>query len=93
MAEVDSVMDGKSIFIDWKSGLEPAIFYKYSTGNGDPLVHLASRPVFMPNYPGWGFFKFNPWRATFDTLIRQHLEVSLGCPRLHNSDFILGWFD
>ena len=70
-------MEGKSIFIDWKSGLEPAIFYKYSTGSGDPLVHLASRPVFMPNYPGWGFFKFNPWRAKFDTLIRQHLEVSI----------------
>ena len=30
----------------------------------------------MPNYPGWGFFKFNPWRAKFDELIRRHIEVS-----------------
>ena len=29
MAEVDSVLEGKSIFIDWKSGLEPAIFVKW----------------------------------------------------------------
>merc|ERR1712198_221261 len=48
VAEVDSVLEGKSIFIDWKSGLEPAIFVKYSTPSGDPLVHLANRPVFMP---------------------------------------------
>ena len=25
----------------------------------------------MPNYPGWGFFKFNPWRPKFDQLIRH----------------------
>ena len=30
VAEVDSVLAGQSIFIDWKSGLEPAIFYKGS---------------------------------------------------------------
>ena len=70
------MLEGKSIFIDWKSGLEPAIFVKYSTPSGDPLVHKASRPVFMPNYAGWGFFKFNPWRAKFDEQIRKHIEVS-----------------
>ena len=46
--------------------------HRYSTPDGDPLVHLAKRPVFMPNYPGWGFFKFNPWRAkagTFDFIV------------------------
>ena len=75
VAEVDSVLAGDLIFIDWKSGLEPAIFSKYSTPSGDPLVHLSSRPVFMPNYPGWGFFKFNPWRAKFDEWIMRHREV------------------
>ena len=29
----------------------------------------------MPNYPGWGFFKFNPWRAKFDEQIMRHIEV------------------
>ena len=57
-------------------GLEPAIFVKYSTPSGKPLVHLAPKPVFMPNYAGWGFFKFNPWRAKFDEQIRKHIEVS-----------------
>ena len=75
VAQVDSVLAGDLIFIDWKSGLEPAIFSKYSTPSGDPLVHLSSRPVFMPNYPGWGFFKFNPWRAKFDEWIMRHREV------------------
>ena len=43
MAEVDSVLDGKLIFIDWKSGLEPAIYVKYSTPSGDPLVSQMTR--------------------------------------------------
>lgn len=77
VAEVDNVFAGESIFIDWKSGLEPAIYVKYSTPGGDPLVHLASNPVFMPNFPGWGFYKFNPWRAKFDHLIEKHIEAGL----------------
>lgn len=77
VAEVDNVFAGESIFIDWKSGLEPAIYVKYSTPGGDPLVHLASNPVFMPNFPGWGFFKFNPWRGKFDRLIERHMEAGL----------------
>ena len=43
VAEVDSVLDGKLIFIDWKSGLEPAIYVKYSTPSGDPLVSEMTR--------------------------------------------------
>lgn len=77
VAEVDNVYEGKSVFIDWKSGLEPAIYARFSTAGGDPLVHLASNPVFMPNFPGWAFFKFNPWRATFDKEIQKHLEAGL----------------
>ena len=46
------------------------IVFRYSTPAGDPLVHLAQRPVFMPNYPGWGFFKFNPWRAKARTFCK-----------------------
>jgi hypothetical protein len=34
--------------------------------------------VFLPNYPGWFFHKFNPWRPAFDTLIQRHIEVR-GC--------------
>jgi hypothetical protein len=91
---VDSVFAGESIFIDWKSGLEPAIYVKYSTPGGDPLVHLASNPVFMPNFPGWGFYKFNPWRAKFDHLIEKHIEVDieqyLSVPK---RKFVSGWVD
>ena len=39
VAEVDSVMAGKSIFIDWKSGLEPAIFSASRT----PLIKVEAR--------------------------------------------------
>ncbi len=60
--KIDGVYKGTDVFIDWKSGLEPAVFVRYSTPAGDPLVHIAPDPVFMPNYPGWGFYKFNPWR-------------------------------
>ena len=53
--QIRPVYEGKKVFIDWKSGLEPAIFVRYSTPAGDPLIHVASNPVFMPNYPGWFF--------------------------------------
>ena len=56
--QIRPVYDGEKVFIDWKSGLEPAIFVRYSTPAGDPLIHVASNPVFMPNYPGkYYFFK------------------------------------
>ena len=54
--QIRPVYDGEKVFIDWKSGLEPAIFVRYSTPAGDPLIHVASNPVFMPNYPGKYFF-------------------------------------
>jgi hypothetical protein len=65
------------VLIDWKSGLDLAIFVHYSTPSGDKLIHRAPNPVFMPNYPGWGFHKFNPWRERFDQVIRWTLEAGL----------------
>jgi hypothetical protein len=75
--QIASVYQGKAVFIDWKSGLDPAIFVHYSTPSGDKLIHRAPNPVFMPNYPGWGFHKFNPWRERFDQVIRWTLEAGL----------------
>jgi hypothetical protein len=54
--------------------LDTAIFVRYTTPSGEPLVHQSPDPVFMPNYPGWFFPKFNPWRSTFDTFIQRHIE-------------------
>ena len=42
----------------------------------------------MPNYPGWGFFKFNPWRAKFDQLIMRHIEVPFSGERSNNSNLV-----
>ena len=58
--------EGKRVFIDWKSGIRPAIFIAYTTPAGEKLIHESPRPVFMPNYPGWAFYKVNPWRRRFD---------------------------
>jgi hypothetical protein len=69
--QIFPVFQGKEIFIDWLSGLKPAVFVRYSTPAGDPLIHIASNPVFMPNYPGWAFYKFNPYRERFDKIIRM----------------------
>ena len=75
--KIDGVYQGDSIFIDWKSGLEPAIHVHYSTPAGDPLIHLAPDPVFMANFPGWGFHRFNPWRERFDEVIQRTIEAGL----------------
>ena len=55
IAQIRPVYEGKKIFIDYKSGLESAIFVRYVNPAGDPLIHVASNPVFMPNYPGSSF--------------------------------------
>ena len=55
IAQIRPVYDGEKIFIDYKSGLESAIFVRYVNPAGDPLIHVASNPVFMPNYPGLSF--------------------------------------
>ena len=75
--KIDRVFDGTGVFIDWKSGLDPAIYVHYSTPKGDPLIHRAKNPVFMPNYPGWGFHRFNPWRERFDVVIQNVLQAGL----------------
>ena len=75
--QIEGVYEGRSIFIDWRSGLEPAIRVHYSTPAGDPLVHLAPDPVFMANLPGWAFHRFNPWRERFDHLIQRTVEAGL----------------
>lgn len=31
----------------------------------------------MPNYPGWGFHSFNPWRPRFDFVIQMCLQAGL----------------
>jgi hypothetical protein len=67
--QIDGVFRGKSIFIDWKSGLDAAIQAHYSTPSGNPLIHRSPNPVFMPAYTGWGFHPFNPWRERFDKVI------------------------
>ena len=75
--QIEGVYEGRSVFIDWRSGLEPAIRVHYSTPAGDPLVHLAPDPVFMANLPGWAFHRFNPWRERFDQLIQRTVEAGL----------------
>ena len=37
----------------------------------------AKNPVFMANYPGWGFHRFNPWRERFDVVIQNVLQAGL----------------
>ena len=87
-SQIENVFLGKKVFIDWKSGLEPAIFVRYSTPAGDPLIHKSPNPVFMPNYPGWGFYSFNPWRPRFDEVIQMAIEGGLVDRYSHNKCLI-----
>ena len=50
--DIFGVYKGEKIFIDWKSGLEPAVYIRYSTPSGDPLIHIAPKWIFLPNFPG-----------------------------------------
>ena len=66
--QIRPVYEGNKVFIDWKSGLEPAIFVRYSTPAGDPLIHVASNPVFMPNYPGENFTIDKKYLLSFNSI-------------------------
>ena len=50
--QIRPVYDGEQAFIDWKSSMEPAIFVRYSTPAGDPLIHMSPNPLFMPKSSG-----------------------------------------
>ena len=50
--------EGKRVFIDWKSGIGPAIYKQFQLPSGERLVHESPNPVFMPNYPGKNIKKF-----------------------------------
>ena len=62
-SKIRPVYDGEKVFIDWKSSMEPAIFVRYSTPAGEPLIHMASKPkvsvkpLFMPKSSG-KYFSF-----------------------------------
>ncbi|XP_059088023.1 glutamate receptor ionotropic, NMDA 2D-like isoform X1 [Tigriopus californicus] len=75
--QIEGVYLGKKAFIDWKSGLEPAIFVRYSNPDGTPLIYKSPNPVFMPNLPGWAFYTFNPVRPRFDETIQRAIEAGL----------------
>ena len=57
---------GESIFIDYKSGLDPVIFMQYSTPSGDKLIHQSSVSVNPPQLVVWGLHKFSPWHEKFN---------------------------
>ncbi|CAB4063250.1 unnamed protein product [Lepeophtheirus salmonis] len=75
--DLNPVMEEKMIKIDWKSGLEPIIFVRYSTSGGNPLVHKAPTPILMNNYCGWAFYPHNRWRETFDKFLQNTKEAGL----------------
>ena len=63
--QIRSVYDRKSVFIDWKSGIESAINVRYTTRAGDPLIHVAPDPVFMPKYPGMHFVTLRTYKVHY----------------------------
>ena len=75
--QLDKVFDGKTIFIDWKTGIQQNIYARYSTPAGDPLIHMSPEPFFKPNYAGWAFHSFNPWKKKFDEILQQTIESGI----------------
>ena len=57
---------GETIFIDYKSGLDPVIFMQYSTPSGDRLIHQSTVSVNPPQLVVWGLHKFAPWHERFN---------------------------
>ncbi len=64
--QLSDVRSGKSIFIDYKSGLEAAVKSVYSTSSGAPLVHLSFANLSEMFPTTWHFPKINPWKERFN---------------------------
>ena len=74
---VKPTYEGKEVMINWKSGIESVALVKFATPQGDPLVNIVYEPIFQANFNGWTFYKFNPWKATFNKFLRKTIESGL----------------
>ena len=64
--QLESVMRGENIRMEYKTLLDTAVKTRYSK-NGIPFVHQPPLPAYPPVYPVvWNFNQFNTWRDKFD---------------------------
>ena len=68
--QLENVLLGKSIVMDYWSGLSAIVAIKYSSSSGEPFVHLPQEPAYPPIYPNvWTFNWINKWRDQFDKVL------------------------
>lgn len=71
------VYRGEVIFIDYRSGINPAIQVHFTTKTGKKMLRMSTNPIMYHNYLIWGFYKFSPWKYRFDRIIRRCQEGGL----------------
>ena len=61
--------------MDYVSGLEAEMRTRYTTTSGNLLIHQSDERVLPPRHSAFGLRPFNPWKKTFNKIIRQALEA------------------
>ena len=68
--QLQNVYRGESVFVDYKSNIDPAIGMHYSTPSGEPLVHRSTVSVLPP-------YRLEPQSYTSWFLLRRVKSVRM----------------
>ncbi len=59
--QMQKIVDGESILIDWMVKLETSMFIGFTLSNGEKLLEYYDMPILHSEVEcGWGFHPFNP---------------------------------
>lgn len=76
-SQIDDVYKGKSVLMGYKSGLEVAVYQKYTMRNGNAMLKTVKNDAYPRSFLGWQFDPMGRFRAAFDPLIRRSIEAGL----------------
>ncbi len=75
-AQIEQVFEGKSITIDWFTGLSQSVAVRYSTPDGTPLIHVPEVAIVSAPCPlGWVFNSYVPFRLAINKQIRRYYSL------------------
>ena len=80
VVDLSRVHKREAVTINWKTGIETAIFLNYSTADQqNELVHYETDPVYYINWIGWVFNKISPWYKRFNGMIEKYGKIRILC--------------
>lgn len=71
------VHNGETVFIDYKTGIEPIVNVKFTTDDDKKLLHISKSERIFYTPTTWIFYKFNPWSKQISKVMMRCIEAGL----------------